>query len=325
MSGMTREEKRAAIALLEGEAVDDDFVGDDVVYEEAPVAYEDLVGEGVAAIQEGGDEIERASRIMHRTSDQLVAKAAMRDADKSVATDEAKYVRVQPPSSYGRALGNQQLVKTGQLIDVARWAGPDNETVPITITAAAVTQLGAFFEKVAFVSPRFWRPFGVIKWGTRGFMVEAEFDIGTGVEFTINGSSAVLQLGMPDDPRAAGDPADFSVSMQLSGMLSFLPCVRTTPNTRTRFIDNEAGDPGPYIVTVPPFSRSVSVWRLATTQAILVSFLDADGFGLYSMSFASGAFNTDPIPLSDDVVFVEITNTGGGAIASARLIFNLAF
>jgi hypothetical protein len=271
------------------------------------------------------DEIEQADFIAQKmhAADSLTRKAMLRQHKWKGLDDVAKFARINPSSCLHGTLGGQQQVFQGQQLQVANWGGDDVETTPITITLSAVQQLGfSGAPKVAFTAPRFFRPFGIIQFGTRGFLVKAEVDIGLGTQFTVSGSQCTVQVALPADVRAVADPTNFNISMKLAGMLSFFPVVRTTPVTRTIFADTVAA--GKTTFVAPAFAKNVIVWRNPTTEPFTLDFLDSDGFGLYTAAFAGGVNMTIPIVLSDDVVYVEYNDTGAGT-ANLRMIFELEF
>jgi len=113
--------------------------------------------------------------------------------------------------------------------------------------------------------------------------------------------------------------------MKLAGMLSFYPVIRTTPVTRTKYIDFIAAIA--VNVVVPAFAKNVSVWRGGvSTVALTLDFKDTAGNVLYTFLLAAGSSMTDPIPLSDDVASIDVTKTAGADNAfDVRLIFELSF
>jgi hypothetical protein len=99
------------------------------------------------------------------------------------------------------------------------------------------------------------------------------------------------------------------------------------PVTRTLYCDALA----PAAVQsfqVPAFAKNVTFWRGSPTQptsGVILTFVDTSGFGIYDFNIPAGTFMLDPVPLSDDVAFILVTNSAGPAITSGRLIFGLSF
>lgn len=276
----------------------------------------------------GEDDLDRANRILSSHSDQLVAKSRLRQQDFDDASGVAKYVRIQPPSSLGRALGNQQVVNSGQLIQTVAWTGPDNETVPITVTAWPVAQL-AQVGSSTFPGPgpeHHWRPYAVAQFGTRGFSVKLEVDIGLGTQFTVSGSSMTLQLGMTPQPGVGGEPNVPTAAMKLAGMISFLPVVRTAPLYRTRWVgDFVLSAALTYLIPIPAAAKTVSYLGGNYNNAgATLNFLTFDAVTVQYKVVPITPM--DKIPISDDIIYIVVGDlTGGGAMLDqlARLVFEL--
>jgi hypothetical protein len=302
-------------------------------------ALDHVIGAKMQAVEEqkeadifAGDDFEAADFVAqeYQRADSLTRKAALRHQHWSQLAEVAPFARNNPPSILKGTLGGQQPVSNDQLIQVAKWAGDDAETIPISVTIAPVQFLGDTPAVSQFKSSDPFRPFAVVQFGTRGMSVKAEVDIGQGCQFTISASSIDLQVGMDSDPSNS-PPGTFQ--MKLAGMLSFHTIVRTQQITRTiyrgAFAGGDAANPN---ITIPPFAKSVTVWRQGSTVTaataappMRVLFLGKRGGTLYSIDVAAASYMFDPLPISPDAVFMVIQNQSvGDTINSIHAIFNLA-
>jgi hypothetical protein len=273
----------------------------------------------------GADDLDTANNFRRSmiTGDELTQKAALRKNQWHTLNAQAPFSRLQPPSVLKGVLGGQQKVSSDPNVvaginssaQVALWGGDDVETMPVSITLAPVQQIFAVDSALAVGS---LRPYGIVQFGTRGFLVKVEVDIGRGCQFSVGASYVSVQVAL--EPVVA--PAVGS-TMLLSGMLSFLPVSHTTPLTRTKYVDFLAIGAHETIL-LPAFAKNLAVWRNPLTTEITLSFRDANDINTYSYVIAAGATLLEPIPLSNDIVAVRVTNTGGVLVDHVRLIFGLS-
>lgn len=273
--------------------------------------------EEVAGLDDDGnvrDELDVADDLLrlNPTADDLSHKSSLKQHQKDAQASIAPHYNPNPSSVSKGTLGGQDRVPTGENRQVANWPGDDSETRPVSIVFAPVQQIGETPNE-----PPILRPFGIIQFGTRGFLTRAEVDIGLGCQFTVPASAVTLQVAM--------EPSTPPGSMILAGMLSFNPIVRWSPITRTLYGD-QVGWVGtsvaPFIV--PPFAKNVSFWRNPITTAVTLFFLDSSGAESYRVVLAANTIMTDPIPLSGDIVSIG-TDVGLVGLTSAKLIFGLSF
>lgn len=259
----------------------------------------------------GGDELDNAAFLLDKMkhADGLQAKVALRQQKWQGLADVAKFTRINPASALQGILGNQtKVLQGGPAIEVANWgAASDAETLPVSVLLTPVPTPDPLFN-----GPR---PFAIIKYGTHGIVTVAEVDIGKGCQFTVPASTVIVQVGM--DPNSAG------LNGSLAGMLSFYTIERTTNITRTRYVDVWSG--AATTILVPNLAKSVSVWRTAPhTVSMSIDFVTIDGITVYTVLLPIDTYLFDPIPLSDDVDHIVITQTGGAAGQDVRAIFNLS-
>lgn len=276
----------------------------------------------------GEDDLDTAADIMNAmpTADQLAHKTAIRQKKWRDLREVAPFARINPVSVlHGTIGGQQQVFSGGPALQVCNWGGEDCETTPVTITIAPTQQIHiGNTETIDPVTTVGARPFAIIQFGTRGFLVKAFIDIGLGCQLTVGASMVTVQVGL--DPIPGGSPP---ISMKLAGMLSFFPVVRTKPITRTVY-----SGAIPLVLppgfnntfAVPPFAKDVTLTLspLVPAPGAQLEFLDSSGAVIYSELLPVGTSVAGPFPLSGDIVFVRlfaITNP----ILDSRLIFGLEF
>lgn len=297
-----------------------------------PSEREDRVTFGA---EEGNDDTDLAQQIKdaYPAADDLVHKSMLRAKKHASINAAAPFTTTNPVSILTGTLGGQLQVFTGPVVggvvtrgspaQTANWIGEDAETHPLTVTLAPVQQVDT-----GIVLPFGTRPFGIIQFGTRGMMVKAEVDIGTGCQFTVSGSSITVQVCL--DGGGSAVPGE-QASMILAGMVSaFYPIFRTTPITRTVYLDPLPSGSVTVNVSVPPFAKKVSIWRANPTLApIGLTFFDAN-FNIrytYSLPIDSGngftGYMFNSIPLDSSIVTIAVENSGAFD-ANASLIFELS-
>ncbi|MDO8631074.1 MAG: hypothetical protein Q7R41_11340, partial [Phycisphaerales bacterium] len=166
-----------------------------------------------------------------RPVDEFDAKFQQANAEQTALDQQAPFVRTNPVSITKGILGSQVPitapgVNEGEPIyserkQIALWGGDDAETTSVTCCFGPVGQPGVTAQSGV-------QPVGIVKWGTRGFLMEAEIDILLGAQFTVCASYVVLE-GMMAGPAGALNTFNFT------GMVSTAPCVRTAPLTRTLY------------------------------------------------------------------------------------------
>jgi hypothetical protein len=116
-----------------------------------------------------------------------------------------------------------------------------------------------------------------------------------------------------------------TTKMKLTGMLSFKPCVRTTPITRTVYINALAGAGGLSSTPIPPFAKNVRILRRDSTNAMIIVLVRYTAQDIVTFARAASAQETamDPIPLPGNAAYLQIQNNG--ALASdVAVIYELA-
>jgi hypothetical protein len=282
----------------------------------------------------GEDDLDRADRAQRQTpDDSLAQKSLIRQGVWGDLQKIAPFARTNPPSVLQGTVGGQQEVtshpggiivnENGQQVarqnkmQVALWSGADAETLPLTVTFGSVSLLSELSNDTDNGA---YRPYGIIKFGTRGFSVEAEVDIHRGTQFTVSGSSISLQVAMEPVPVGSVDPPGF---MKLTGMVSFWPVTHRTPVTRTRYVDDLVVDAN---FSVPAFAKNFTVWRNDLGAGLFIELLNANLNTMYSYTIPAGGTLFNTIPLSGDILQVKVTNVGPSpTIAFVRAIFELAF
>ena len=213
-----------------------------------------------------------------------------------------------PPSSITAILGGQAQVSANQPpIEVARWVGDDTEATNVTINVGPVSPQNTFAN-----TNYSYRNYARVQFGTRGFLLPVEVDLGQGCQFTVSGSMVTVALAVDPNPNAT-----FNQSAQLVGMMSFRQANRTAPITRTRYIDLLTGSED---VLVPPFAKRVTFYVINITANATFDFLDSQSnvAGIYTL--AAGT-QSATLVLPGDCVAVQVNVS---AQSSVRMVFELA-
>lgn len=255
----------------------------------------------LAAVGPNGEEI-----------DEFHQKWALQNGQHAALAEVAPFTRITPPSALKGILGGTVPVAPGQIVSCARWdADSDTESMPVTVTIAGIADI---FSSGAAAAA--YRPFAILKWGTRGNLTQAELDIGRGRQLTVNASAVELSFALENNIAASSQP------LQLTGMLSFMPCVRTAPIVRTIYVSLGSGATST-IQAIPMFATRVSLYRNDATQAVTANFFNAGG-GQPRLSFLRAAAGQaaeqttmDPLALPGEVGLFTITNGGGSAVLVA--------
>jgi len=296
-------DKAAGIDLKsrDPEMPDDEFAADDELAHRIN-QHEDAATDAVGAPVSDIAQLAQVSRARH-----------------AEITSRAKYVRINPESAYRALLGGQQLMTTAKptTVQVATWsADSDVETTAVTIQFLPVVtsipkSAGAFTAKPL-------RTYGVINFGTRG-VYTVEVDIGLGQQLTLGASEVSLQVGIEDTSLAwAGRTVDQTII--LAGMISFLPCVRTAPLTRTKYVDFVATGSFPE-VDVPPFAKKLQVYR-DNASAVQILTVDTAFTSGYSTVVPIGAV-APSILLAGNTTRVILFQTAG-PVTNYTLVFELS-
>lgn len=303
--------------------------GDDTPFRKSRPSKDDLIDPFV-------DDLELADQIAGATglpTSGIEHKLSLRDQKWKNLVDVAPFARSNPPTILQGTLGGQQPVANGagfvwptgsstilpRKAQVAFWGGDDAETHPISVTFAPVQQIGDTPADAALGLN--FLPYGIVQFGTRGFLVKAEVDIGTGVQFTVTGSQATLEVALDDPPNIA---TELGVgAMLLSGMLSFLPVIRTTNITRTLRADN-VNQAAVATFDIPAFARSVFIYPSVYTTGFVASVRNSQTGLIYNYNHvAGGSVMFQPLPLSGDAVRLDVVP--GAASTRITCVFNLAF
>jgi len=233
----------------------------------------------------------------------------------------APFARTNPVSVLQGILGGTANVTQGTSVNIARWEGADAETTAVTVTLGpveTVPNLDGIDANTLF------RPYGIIQWGTRGFPVTAQVDIGRGCQFTINASFVNLSLAMEANTAL---PNGF---LGLTGLLSYQPCVRTQNLTRSLYVDGLANGGTTTDLVIPRFAKQFTLWRSDARNAIgIVVEGYAGSFStIYSFTRAAAATVAEtaamtPLPLTGDSVYLRLTNAGSSS-TNIVVVFDLA-
>jgi hypothetical protein len=262
--------------------------------------FSDLVQAREQALVDGG-------------GDTLAQEAIFADRHRAALARDAAFVRNVPKSITTAMLGQQvQVNSDGTTKQVVYWQGATEETLPVTV---AISPISTSINAGGLTGLA--QPFAKVTFGTMNGVHTFFVDIGTGIQFTVPASSITVDVGLETQTGIR------SSSMLIAGAISFHPTVRTSPLTRTVYVDPIPN--GDAIIQVPPFARRVIFYRNPATTAITAfNFVDTFSRVVYQTALAASAQFTDPIWLSTDVTSVDIFAADGTGSSHLRAIFELA-
>lgn len=269
------------------------------------------------------DEAEgRIERLEPSHIDELAHKAAVKQRDFEEQKQIAPYVRVNPVSGRRGTLGNiaRNLTSGGAVIAVAFWvADSHEEALPVTVNLAPVNPRQASPNPQGTTQAPL--PFGIITFGNRGVTQSVKVDVGRGCQFTVNGSSVAIELGLD-----VGTGHAAVATMDLSGWLSFWSCNQTVPIMSTAYLNNldAAGGPAPSKdIDVPAFAQTLLPVQMSNGNgSVRLDFKDTNHTIQYTLTIASPGAQVTPIPLTNDIVQVTVTNLANVG-QSVRLPFQV--
>lgn len=296
-----------------------------VIDTRADEAADDVLGAAEEADERisGGDELERADYLAQSLppgSDTLDHKALLRRDKWKNLRGVAPFTRDTPPSALSSYMGGQATVLSAPTaeqdtpVEVAHWAGEDEESRAITVTVGPVDTSTAFDQ---FAGNAAVRAFGRILFGTKNILLPLEFDIGPlGRQFTVTCSQIRVLIG-------AEDFGNTQYQINVTGMISFRATEKSWPLYRTKYSSTINGGASE-VINVPTFATNVTPFRTDNTVQITLEFIDTRGNTRYTIVVAAGAQQLTPIPLAGDITRVKITNNSVATAIFAELIFGLS-
>lgn len=249
--------------------------------------------------------------------DAMFHKKVLEEED---AKSVAPFATINPPSWDRGVLGGEVTILPNEAPkDVVYWPGDDRETIPITVSLQPLLPalVGGALDPsqgsggAIVVS----KPFAIVKWGTKNGQMQAEIDIGRGVEFTIAASSVYVLVGV-----------DYSTAAcTIRGAISFYAATRTQPACRTKYINgiNTLAAGASVSIFRPDFASTInSFWRSNPLDQWLLQFFDGAGNLIHTRVVAPSTYLETPIVLPNDFSYVTVTNQSQNQ-GRARLVFGL--
>ncbi len=250
--------------------------------------------------------------------DDLGQQVMLREMQRGDRKKEAPHVRTGPISWDRGVLGgvavanpNQNTALDGDLVQIVHWPGDDGESTVVGITVQPLN-LEATANSTGII-----RPQGRLVWGTRGQHI-LDFDVGSGVEFSIVGSSAYLSVYLEGGSTAP---------VQMQASLGFHNVSRLTPLTRTAYLDAmRAGSTTTirrpnYAQTILTVDRNDPAAPTAPPE-IDLTFKTLAGAVIGYRAIVASAFLTTPVVIPNDCQLIDVKNAGG-ANTNVRVVFGL--
>lgn len=212
--------------------------------------------------------------------------------------------------------------------NVAFWQGSKKEAQAMTVDASLGTLPppvpAADFEVLAsgLVLKLLY---GEVEYGSDGNRTKVRFDLGYGRRFTVVGNYIALTLGV----EASTPDNNPSTIITVGGSIGAFAAPTPAPLIRTVYVNSLAtGAPPPgsngTVIEIP--LKSVMLLPVQSTLALggtaRFNFLDNTGGITYTVFYTQGAQQT-PIPLTGEVSFIQVINTGAAA-ANFRFPFQLS-
>ena len=265
--------------------------------------------------------------------------------------EEIKQSRINPASARPglTMFGNQALVQFGaspasnvpagtigfastgisalQEAQCVRWDGKEQDCTLVTISVSRNLQgAGATFP--AATNPAGsnfgYRPFFRVLWGTsRTQPNEVIGDVAMGVQFTVACSFLYCNVGM--DASVNSPIWGAEGSMVLAAQMAFFGAGRSSPITRTQYIDSLTAGSVSTSRIIPSFARSLLPIQTSerNTGAALIIWSDAAANVIMRSELLLPGGQTAPIPIPNDAYSYTLTNTGT-ATAFFRLMWELS-
>lgn len=264
--------------------------------------------------------------------DDLAAGAILQHSAVDAVQSQAPLVSTNPPSAITSLLGGQATLSPppiGEgpaLIEVARWNGADHESENVIITLGPA-QVAAPIQGSSVVDLQS-KPFARLQWGTRGFALSADIDIGNGQQFTIGASYVSLAVGMePLVPIAGGGVrVPTGVPQKLTGMLSFGHIERHGVALTRTLQDNNVPGASDIIFRCPPFAKAIIAAGISVSPVYIYP-RDMMGRQLGSTSLTVAvpdSWVTTTIVLPGNTFDIQFSSgVPGSSVGSGTLVFAL--
>lgn len=266
-----------------------------------------------------------------RPADDFEKEVQVKQLQEAEEEERNPYVRINPRIETS-ILGNEILIEAGGASgerDAVYWSGEDDDARSVSVVLANPALLGDIASRVqsgwptssnaAAATYNIYRPYAIIRYGTRGGTATAAVDIGRGCQVTLVASAVYVRLGM--DLNTAG--TNVNANMLLSAMLAFGPKASSAPVTRTRYIDSLAAA-GTSTVIIPAFATQLlPLQRSDVSGSLELDIRDAGGTTIQYVALA-GSQVMDPIPLANDAYDILVTNAASPSpTVNIRLVFGL--
>lgn len=247
--------------------------------------------------------------------DDLDQAINLRQMQREEAAKVSPHRNVNPASWDSGILGGQAIVPAnsaalGQAKEVVMWVGEDREALPVLITLRP-RELPTPAGGAGII-----RPFARIRWGTRNGEFVAHVDVGTGVQLALGASSVYVEVGLD---------VGSTVDSQIAAALSFWSADKSTPATRTAYIDALAAGGTLANVLRPNFATTIqSFVRSDVAGAYTITMRDISLNNVGQFVVPANANFVGPVQLPNDCRSVDVTSAAAG-ITNGRLTWGLSF
>lgn len=156
-----------------------------------------------------------------------------------------------------------------------------------------------------------------VRWGVNGVFHLVEVDVVRGGRLTVPASQVDVQIAQQVGINGGRTDRAYRVAASAG----YVPNASPIEPTRTVMVPAVGGGMQSVFFTIPPYARTLTVYRQPATSAMIVHLFDAGSNALYEENVAANA-TCPKIFLAQDVRQFRLTATG--ALAQARAVFGLA-
>lgn len=222
-------------------------------------------------------------------------------------------------SNIGRSVpapaGGRDL-KDGAQQSILSIEGPNDFSQPMTVTLSNEPEVSGASAGIGRAN---------VWWGGGGIQSGAQVDFINGASFVVSGS--FLRISIVRNEVVAGEP----VLARFGAHVSYLPNTNPIPPQLTIDQDDLVVGTGPFplfpagtaLFDLPSYSAQLRFVREPIDIVCELAFLNAALTVVYRISIPAGENLITPIPITNQVRFVQLQNLGVDNITSCKLIHEL--
>lgn len=263
---------------------------------------------------------DKAKATREAGGDEFYGRVGMKQERFVELNREAPFARTNPVSILNGILGNAALIASGETAKMlVNWQGLDAETTPVAITLAVAAANPDLISTPGGTATSI-KPYGIVQFGTGGFLVSVEVDIAQGCEFSVSGSQIAVSVAM--DPQINTEAV---AQQRVTAMLSFRSINRHSRLTRTRYVPllTAAAVSGYYVI--PVFAQDLIVLFDEPNLTSTISWYTQTGLALGVNRIAASTTEQMKVPIlvPKNAWGLTVTNSSGSTQNFTQLQFGL--